>query len=659
MMFSRWVVLCSVLVLSGCGDEYGTVSYDGPVDEWPRVGHSPGGERFSPLTQINTENVAELEVAWTYRHGDFSEGNDRHGATAFQLTPLVVDGRMYICTPYNRVIALDPESGRELWSHDPEVDLEAVYTPTCRGVAHWRAQAANDGATPRRTASAPGEHCAARIYLGTLDARLIALDAADGRPCEEFGDGGSVDLLHGLGDVGPAEYYMTSPPAVVGDRVVTGAYVQDGQRVGAPSGAIRAFDAVSGELVWAWDPVPPGRRAVTAADIRAGETLTRGTPNAWSLLSVDEEAGLVFVPTGNPSPDHYAGEERGDLDYYGSSIVALDAASGEVSWHFQTVHHDLWDYDVAAQPVTYLHQGERPAVIGATKTGNVFLLDRFSGEPLFPVEERPVPATDVPGESSAPTQPFPTRPRPLHPHTLTREQIWGLTPWDRGKCREQFDALRYDGIYTPPSLEGTLAFPGLGGGINWGSVSVDPRNQRMIVNVQVAPFTMQLVRREEADRTAGGDQVGFNPQRGTPYGIVRGAYFSPLQTPCVEPPWGSLVAVDLNSGEVLWERPLGTLNTMAPLGDWLEWGTPNSGGSIQTAGDLAFVAATMDHYIRAFDVASGELLWRHELPFAGHATPATYRLSPEGKQYVVIAAGGHGPLGTEPGDALVAFALPD
>lgn len=647
LLLSGWLLL-------GCGSgvpaEKDALFGDGGLtSDWPHVGQSIGGQRYSPLTQINRDNVAGLQVAWTYHSGDFSTGTDQHGPTALQVSPLVVDDRLYFCTPFNRVIALDPETGVEQWSHDPQVDLTGVYTPTCRGVAYWQDSAPDAGQ----------EACQARIFTGTLDARLIALDAASGQPCEAFGDRGTVNLLDGLGEVQPAEYYMTSPPLVVGDHVITGAFVLDGQRVEAPGGAVRAFDARSGELLWVWDPVPPGWPAVTAEDLRQGATLTRGTPNAWALLSANPELGLVYVPTGNPSPDHYAGEEREGRDYYGSSVVALDAGSGEVVWHFQTVRRDLWDYDVAAQPVTYLHHGRQPAVIVATKLGHVFLLDGRTGEPLFPIEERPVPQTRVPGERSAPAQPFPTRPVPLHPQRLDRADVWGLTPWDRRRCRQYFDRLDYQGIYTPPSLRGSLAYPGLGGGINWGSVSVDPGRQRMVVNVQVAPFTVQLVSRDGEASPAGGDQVGYNPQLGTPYGVARDAFLSPWQTPCVPPPWGMLVAVDLAHGEILWQRPLGTLNKLAPFGDRLEWGTPNSGGSIQTASELVFIGATMDHYFRAFDAATGEQLWRYELPYAGHATPVTYRLRPEGRQYVVIAAGGHGPLGTPPGDALIAFALPD
>ena len=621
--------------------------------DWPSVGGGLDSQRYSPLAEIRKDNVSALRVAWTYHSGDFSRGDASHGGTALQVTPLMVDGSLYFCTPYNRIIALDAESGREQWRFDPHVRLDGVYTPVCRGVAFWRDQ--------RAAAGAP---CRERILMGTVDAKLWSVDAANGRPCKDFGASGRVDLLQGIGETRQAEYYPTSAPLVVNDLAVIGAFVKDGQRLHAPGGAVRAFDARSGELRWVFDPVPPEMHAVTAEEVKHGATLTRGTPNVWAPMSADAGHGLIYLPTGNPSPDHYAGAERGRMDYYGSSVVALDAASGAVRWHFQTVHHDLWDYDVAAQPVLYqarVNGKEVPALIQATKTGQVFLLDRLSGVPLFPVEERPVPASTVPGEHASPTQPFATRPEPLAPLSITREELWGLTAYDKRKCQERFDALDYQGIYTPPSLKGTLEYPGLGGGVNWGSASVDPVHNRMLVNLQTAPFTLRLIRRQDYHGALkGSDLVGLGPQEDTPYVVLRGPFLSPWQTPCVRPPWGQLIAIDLNSGKRLWQRELGTLHNLAPLiGDRLKWGTPNSGGSLQTAGGLVFIAATMDKYFRAFDADSGEELWRTELPYAGNATPMTYRVKPNGRQFLLIAAGGHAPLGTEPGDAIVAYTLPE
>jgi len=654
-------LLCPLMV--GCGArEIASLDNTGPVSGWESVGGNVGGQRFSPLTQIKPDNVSRLEVAWEYHTGDVSAGSETHGPSAFQLTPLVVGSRMYLCTPFNRVIALDAETGVEQWVYDPKVDLTGVYTPVCRGVAYWEDPQPGAGG------------CRTRILSGTLDARLIAVDADTGQPCADFGERGAVDLTQNLGDVRTGEYYVTSAPLVVNDLVVTGAFVQDGQRVDAPSGVVRAYDVRSGVLRWAFDAAPPGSPAVSAADAAQGAVFTRGTPNVWGHMSADVEQGLIFLPTGNPQPDHYGGVERGGRDYYGTSIVALDAATGEVRWNFQTVHHDVWDYDVAAQPVLFEHAGAestRPGVIGATKMGHVFLLDRLDGEPLFPVEERAVPQSDVPGERTAATQPFPTRPRPLHPASLTEDEIWGMTPIDRGRCREAFRQLNYAGIFTPPGLKTTLAYPGLGGGINWGSVSVNPASKLMLVNSMRVPYTVKLVPRAEAGRMDGNDQVGANPQEGTPYVVVRGAYLSPWGTPCVAPPWGMLTAIDLDSGEVVWEHGFGTLRNLAPLGlgDFFEWGGPNTGGSMQTATGLGFVAATMDGYIRAFDMRDGTELWRHELPAPAQATPISYRVRPDGRQFVAIAAGGHGPLawaavGPEKlasmlGDSVVAFALPE
>lgn len=627
--------------------------------EWPVSGGTLSGQRYSELTDIGRDNVKNLKVAWVYHTGDFAAGDATHATTAFEAAPIEIEGSLYLCTPNDHVVALDPESGQEKWRFDPKVSQAGVYESVCRGVSFWRDATAAAGAA-----------CRDRIYVGTVDARLIALDAKTGAPCDGFGAGGTVNLKDGLGDVRDGEYYPTSPPLVIEDLVVTNAFVKDGQRLHAPGGGVRAFDARTGKLRWVWDSVPPTMTPVAADQVNQGATLTRGTPNSWGLLSADPAQGVIFVPTGNPSPDHYAGKERGNMDYYGSSIVALDAHTGAVRWHFQTVHHDLWDYDVGAQPVLYqMHgpAGDVPAVVGATKVGFMFLLNRQDGTPLFPVEERPVPRSSVPGETSSPTQPFPTKPAPLLPPTLTHDTVWGLTPWDRAECRRMFDALDYQGPFTPPSLKGTLELPGLGGGINWGSVSVDPVRNRMIVNMQMAPFTVKLLPREafNAASHSASDLVGVQPQEDTPYAAVRGAYLSSWGYPCIPHPWGKLAAIDLNTGATIWEKPFGTLNTLTPkflpkfIGGMFEWGTPNLGGSLQTASGLVFVGATMDKYFRAIDGDTGQELWHYELPFAAQSTPVTYRVKAGGKQYLVVAAGGHGALGLAPGDALVAFALPD
>jgi len=490
--------------------------------------------------------------------------------------------------------------------------------------------------------------------VGTLDARLIALDAATGQPCEGFGSGGSVDLGAGIGDRAPGEYGVTSPPAIIGARVVVGSMVLDDRRVDAPGGVVRAFDARTGALLWGWDPVP---RPTGAAP------WTRGTTNAWAPLSVDEARGLVFVPTGNTSPDYYGGLRNG-LDLYSSSVVALDAKTGAVRWHFQTVHHDVWDYDVPAQPTLFDWPGPHgpvPALVQATKLGHVFVLARETGAPLFPVEERPVPqAGAVPGETLSPTQPFPVLPAPLHPESLSPDDAFGFTPWDRAKCREAIASLRSDGIFTPPSAEGSVQYPGMIGGSNWGGVAVDPGRGVLIVNTQRIATRIRLLTRDEV-RAKYGDTppaYGLEPQEGTPYALERMPLLSPLGAPCNPPPWGTLAAIDLATGAKRWEVPLGTTRDLAPWPLWLHTGTPNLGGPLVTASGLVFIGATTDFFLRAFDEATGRELWKGRLPTGGHATPMTYRLRADAKQYVVIAAGGHGILGTPPGDALIAFTLP-
>ncbi|MAG34161.1 MAG: glucose dehydrogenase [Deltaproteobacteria bacterium] len=649
--------------LLGCNGEE-SASPSGRIAGWPVYGGDEAGTRHSVLDQITPSNVDELEVAWTYHTGDALEGfgygssvsdDLTHGATTFQNTPILVGRTLYLCSPLNRVIALDAETGQEKWSYDPKVDLDGLYVLVCRGVSAW---------TDSRTRV--GAFCSTRIFTGTLDGRLIALDSETGRPCEDFGEGGTVDLTEGVGDPSPGEYGVTSPPVVLGDRLITGSMVLDNRRTDAPSGVVRAYSARTGKRLWAWEALVAGEKSGG----EGGGEYRRGTSNAWSALSVDSERNLVFVPTGNTAPDYFGGHREG-LDDYSSSIIALDGDSGELVWSFQTVHHDIWDYDVGAQPVLFdfpTDDGGVPGVLAGTKMGHLFFLDRLTGAPLLPVEERPVPGRGVPGEAGlSPTQPFPVKPPPLHPATLAPDDAFGFLPWDESACRSRIEEARSEGIFTPPSTQGTIQYPGMVGGMNWGSLSVDASRRLLVVNNQRVANYARLVPRAEYDaiveESGGVPAYGYEPQVGTPYALQRYPLLSPyLGAPCNPPPWGTLTAVDLATGEIVWDVPLGNTRNLAPWPVWMflgEIGVPNIGGPITTASGLTFIAATTDGYLRAFETASGQLLWKAGLSTSAHATPMTYRLDQRGKQFVVVAVGGHGMLGTKSGDELVAYALPD
>lgn len=646
-----------LLTVWGCGGSVEPIDYSGPMADWPHYGAQIDGGRFSPADQIDADNVDQLEVAWTYHTGDLLLNSEEGYGTSFQNTPIVIGDTLYGCTPFNRIFALDAETGAERWIYDPEVDLAGAILKICRGVSYWRDPSA-----------APDSECRERILMGTLDARMVAVDAQTGLPCSDFGEGGRIDLSDGIGDRTPGEYGVTSPPLIMGDMLVTGAMVLDNVRVDAPGGVVRGYDVRTGEQLWSWDPLPPGQAFVetTGPD---GEPLRyhRGTTNTWSILSGDPELGLVFAPMGNTTPDYF-GAVRDGLDYYSSSVVALDAKTGKPVWHFQTVHHDVWDYDVPAQPGLYdfpTPDGPVPALAQATKLGHIFLLNRQTGEPLFPVEERPVPQDGVPGEVFSATQPFPTKPPPIHPGELSPDEAFGITPWDRADCRRKLEALRYDGPFTPPSVAGWLGYPSYFGGSNWGSVAIDPKNNLLITNTSRMASALRLIPRSDYEARLEGNATEaemletWEPQSGTPYAMTRAFLVSDWGLPCSPPPWGTLVAIDLATGDIRWERPLGTTADLAPLGLALPLGVPSQGGPIITGSGLVFIAAAMDDYLRAFDIQTGEELWKARLPAGGQATPLTYRVRPDGKQYVAIAAGGHSLMDTTPGDEIVVFALPD
>ena len=598
----RVVALASLVLVAAVGTPLSAAEpTPGGIADWPYYGGDAGGSHYSPLTQIDKSNVAELKVAWEYHTGDISDGSDNRRKSEFETTPIVVDGTMYLSTPFNRVIALDPETGREKWSFDPKIDLHAGYSEGLvnRGVTLWI-----------DPAKAEGDICYRRIFLATIDARLFALDAASGQLCEDFGAAGKIDLTHGIANITRrGEYEETSAPATAGDLVIVGSLIADNDRVESPSGKVRAYEARTGKLRWSWNPIP--------------ESITpTGAGNAWSTISVDSARDLVFVPTTSASPDYHGFKRPGD-NKWADSVVALRA-----------------------------------------KTGNLFVLDRESGKPVFGVEERPVPKSDAEGEKASSTQPFPLAPPPLVPQHLRADAAWGPSPQDRDACHAQIEKLRSEGIFTPPSVKGTIAFPGNLGGMNWSSGAFDPERQIFVTNVNNFAMEVHLIPRDQyqaIEKTAkeGQFRAEVSPQHGTPYGMSRAVLHSPANLPCNPPPWGSLVGVDLSNGTIRWNEPLGsTAETWLANAAGNIRGTPNLGGPIVTAGGLVFIAAAMDDYLRAFDLETGAELWKGKLPAGGQATPMTYRLRPDGKQFVVIAAGGHGKIGTKLGDSVVAFTVP-
>ena len=624
--------------------------------DWQHYGSGQHGMQYSALDQITTENVAELEEVWRVRTGEM--GQDSVDNFAFQANPILVEGKLIFPTGSAIVIAVDPASGEELWRHDPQIDRSKYHAEIAnRGVTSWL--------DPAALQDSPCRH---RIFVGTLDARLIALDGSTGKPCADFGDAGAVDLNQGIRATAKtwANYTVTSPPVVVDDILVVGSAIGDNVELESELGIVRGLDTRTGEERWRWDPIPRSADDPAYATWQSDEAAKNGSANAWAPLAADPDLGLVYVPTGSASPDFYGGEREGD-NLYANSIVALRAASGEVAWFRQLVHHDVWDYDVASQPtlVDLQHEGRIvAAVLQGTKTGMIFSFDRETGEPVFDIEERPVPQGGVAGEHLSPTQPFPVAPPPVSRHDpVTEEDAWGMFYFDKRSCRNTISGLRSEGIFTPPSLQGTIMLPGYGGGINWGGIAFDPDRQLAVTFSLDLPMQVALLPRDQFDRQRESDEYDnqdFSRQSGTPYAMRRGVLFSPIDVMCTAPPYGVLSAIDMISGSIAWQTSFGTVQDVTPgIVPNFELGMAGMGGPIVTAGGLVLIAAVQDDYVRAFDIASGKKLWEQRLPAGGQATPMTYMLEDTGRQYVVIAAGGHPRLETTLGDYLVAYALPD
>jgi quinoprotein glucose dehydrogenase len=605
-----------------------------PDAGWPSYGNDPGGTRYSPARQIDRGNVAQLKVAWTYRTGALPYDEDLDKKAAFETTPILIDGKLFLSTPYDHVIALNAVNGTKIWEFDPKLEHPYGFSEvTSRGVSAWRDTSAKAGKT-----------CGLRILIGTLDARLIALDGETGKPCADFGTNGEIDLTTEVKLRDPGDYQVTSAPAIYKDLVITGSSEGDNRAVTLERGIVRAFDVRTGKLRWTWDPIAPW----------AYQTSPRtGAGNAWSTISVDAQQDLAFIPTGSASPDYYGGYRKGD-NKWANSVVALRASTGEFVWGFQVVHHDLWDYDVASQPALFAWKDGTPAIAITTKMGRVFVLNRLTGVPLLPVEERPVIKSDIPGEESWPTQPASTI--SLVPEKLSVEDAWGKDDKEKQWCAQQIKATRSGDIFTPPSLQGTLVFPSNVGGVNWGSAAYDPQRHLLFVDTNRLPMFVKLIPRAELDaarkNATDSDRLHgeFARQTGAPYAMFRTPLLAPSGLPCNAPPWGTVAAVDLFEGKKVWDVALGSfipgMNT----------GTITLGGPMVTAGGIVFTAAAMDNYLRAFDSETGKEIWKYQLPAGGQATPMTYTI--EGTQYLVIAAGGHGKLGTKQGDYVIAFKLP-
>lgn len=644
---------------------------DRPADaDWAAYGRNNAGERYSPLRQIDRDNVAQLQEAWEFRTGDTP--SKRWGA---ETTPIKIGDNLYLCSARNQMISLDARTGKERWRYDPKVADDAIpYTAACRGVSYYEVPAAAPGAGTEGAAgvAADASACRARVIEGTLDGRLIAVDAATGKPCADFGNDGQVDITVGMGDTPPGYVSINSPPTIVRGVIVTGHQVLDGQMRYEPSGVIQGFDAVTGQLRWAWNMTHPDWNGAPPP----GQTWTRGTPNMWTVAAGDEQLGYVYLPMGNSSADYWSSSRTAPENHYATSLVALDVTTGKPVWNFQTTHIDVWDYDLGSQPTLVdfpQDGGSVPAVILPSKQGEIYVLDRRSGKPLVGVEERPVPGGGMEPQTRSRTQPFSLY-HTLRKPDLSERDMWGITPIDQLVCRIQFRKASYQGIYTPPEASRhSIEYPGYNGGSDWGGVAVAPQRGVIVANYNDMPNYNLLVPRAKADAMGwaprddvrgdmGGAEGAGDPQVGTPYAInVNAGWRLPFtQLLCKQPPYGGIRAIELKTGRTLWDRPFGSARGNGPFGIRsglpIEIGTPNNGGSVVTAGGLIFIAAATDDLIRAIDLETGKTLWHAKLPAGGQASPMVYEVG--GRQYLVIMAGGHHFMETPAGDYVIAYALP-
>ena len=657
-----------------------------PDGEWSAYGRTDYGQRYSPLDKINTSNVKDLELAWQIQTGDV-KGPDDIGETTYQATPLKIGNALYLCTPHNWVMALDADSGETLWTFDPKVgkNLQRQHQ-TCRGVSYYAGQAVSDPAPALandettndsaitdkavttstvqvqkiagNTFKNASKQCEAKIFIPTSDAKLYALDPNTGQRCQDFGDDGALDLMHNMPFNQAGYYYSTSPPVVAGDTIIVAGAVNDNYDVNSPSGVIRAYDVNTGELLWNWDSGAPENTAPFDVNDPA-QTYKTSSPNSWAIASADEELGLAYFPMGNRTPDQLGSYRNAAEEKYATSVVALDIETGKARWVQQFVHHDLWDMDTPAQPTLLdldTADGVQPALVVPTKQGDVYVLNRATGEPIVPIKERPAPQGYlVAGEHAAPTQPYSGL--SFEPEPLTEKDMWGASLVDQMMCRIEFNKLNYDGRYTPPSTKGSLIYPGNFGTFNWGGIAVDPENGVMFGMPTYLAFTSKLIPRDTlGDAETNKGEQGVNENKGADYAVEMGPFLSPLGVPCQQPPWGTVAGADLATGDIAYQRKNGTVQDLSPIPIKLELGVPGIGGPIITKGGVAFLSAATENNFRAYDLKNGDVLWNVRIPAGGQATPMTY-LNSKGEQMVLLVAGGHGSVGTTIGDYVLAYKL--